>query len=64
MRFTRVIAAAFCAAAVSAVSTGPVTPTLRKLTLGGLPAGAQVIYRGRTLTAGVAGHVRPAPRRR
>ena len=43
-------------AAASTVAT-PDTPALRKLVLGGLPAGAQVVFRGRTLTVGASGQV-------
>jgi len=32
-------------------------PAVRKLVLGGLPAGAQVVYRGRTQTAGASGQL-------
>ncbi len=44
-------------AAVTATDTTVAQPVTRKLTLTGLPAGAQVVHRGRTQTAGAAGQV-------
>jgi serine/threonine-protein kinase len=43
--------------AAESLPAKPDAPVVRKLAIAGLPAGAQVVYRGRTQTAGASGQV-------